>query len=246
MSDDFTRDLVELQRGAAALHGLLGAAQRAAPPGAEGFDATGTVRARVAADGVPESVDLGPNWQRRVPPERLGHAVVEACTAAAQRRMELWNQALSDGGWREEFERVKAADEAPAAGNGALAPPVPAPALPDVTPRPLDELVEEMLNAVDRVDEIAAQPGGPQGTGTGAHGKVSVTVSRTGMSSCVVDPQWSMYLDADTVTAALGEALTAARADLAAGGSGGAGPGAGLDRLLAEALALINDPTKLA
>jgi hypothetical protein len=254
MTDDMMRELADLQRSAATLQGLLGAAQQGAPAGAEGYDATGTVRAHLGADGVPDSVELGANWQRRVPPERLGSAVVEACTVAAERRMEAWSQALADGGWRERVDRVRAEADAPTAGargadgaDGAGADVPPPPVLPVVTnPRPVGELVEDMLTAFDRVDEIAQQPVGPQGTGTGAYGKVTVTVSRSGMSSCVVDAQWSMYLDADTVTAALEEALAAARADLRAGGSGGPGPGGGLDRLLAEALALINDPTRLA
>lgn len=251
MTDDMMRELADLQRSAATLQGLLGAAQQGAPAGAEGFDATGTVRAHLGADGVPDSVELGANWQRRVPPERLGTAVVEACTVAAERRMEAWSQALADGGWRERVDRARAEEDAPTAdgaGTGADPPPAaPPPVLPAGTnPRPVGELMEDMLTAFDRVEEIAQQPVGPQGTGTGAYGKVTVTVSRSGMSSCLVDAQWAMYLDADAVTAALEEALAAARADLQAGGSGGPGPGGGLDRLLAEALALINDPTRLA
>lgn len=62
--------------------------------------------------------------------------------------------------------------------------------------------------------------------------------------SCNADPQWASGQTAASVTNAIGEALTAARADLARNADQPA-PSGGLDRLLAEALELLSNPRRV-
>jgi hypothetical protein len=104
--------------------------------------------------------------------------------------------------------------------------------------RSLESLAEEVLCALSRVGELAAEaPILATGQGS-AGGAVVLTLSRMGLQSCTIDPAWAAGQSAATVTAALGTALAAARADLDR-----AAPvppsGVALDRLFAEASAIL-------
>jgi hypothetical protein len=108
MTDDIVSELSELQRRASALQGLITAAQANAPRSAEGADPTGTVWATLGADGLPASIWVQDGWQRRLPAQRFGAAVVEAFAAATEQRMAAWNTALEKGGWLSTVDGVRA------------------------------------------------------------------------------------------------------------------------------------------
>lgn len=103
-----------------------------------------------------------------------------------------------------------------------------------------------MIKAFDHVGNFAAPPAqATGGTGANRSGKLALTLSKAGLVSCTADPEWVSGQTAATLMNALGEALDAARADLANSTAGAAAPSGSLDRLFAEALALLRDPRRV-
>jgi hypothetical protein len=74
--------------------------------------------------------------------------------------------------------------------------------------------------------------------------KFALRLSRAGLVSCEVDDAWASQQSAPALVAAFDEALSRAKADLAA--QVAADPQRYLDRVLGEALGLLNDPQRLA
>jgi hypothetical protein len=246
MTDDIFSELSELQRHASGLQSLIAAAQASAPGQAEGSDATGTVRATIGADGLPASIRVQDHWQRRLSGERFGAAVVEAFSAAAQQRMTAWTDALRDDGWQSKVDEVRADLDGPAHAPAA-APVVRLAPVPGVDrPRPLSEMLDSMVSAFDNVDALSAPPAiGAEGSGTSGYGKFAIGLTPAGLVSCVVDGQWASQQSADAITEAFDEALARAKADLTVKADA-PDPAEGLDRILGEAMALLNDPERLA
>jgi hypothetical protein len=83
-----------------------------------------------------------------------------------------------------------------------------------------------------------------EGTGISGYHKLTVRISPAGLVSCVVDEQWAAQQSAATLVSAFDEALARAKTDLTA--KADADPEHRLDRVVAEALALLNDPRRLA
>ena len=247
MTDDIFSELRELQRHASGLRSLIAAAEASAPPQAEGADATGTVRATIGADGLPAAIRVQDHWQRRLSGEQFGAAVVEAFSAAVEQRMAAWTDALQDSGWPSKVDEIRAELDGPphTATMPVKATPVtPAPGAD--RPRPLDEMLDDMVGAFDNVDALSASPAASaEGSGTSGYGKFAIRLSRAGLVSCVVDGQWASQQSADAITEAFDEALARAKADLAAKAEA-PDPARNLDRVLGEALALLNDPQRLA
>jgi len=245
MTDDIFSELSELQRHASGLQSLIGAAQANAPRQAEGSDPTGTIRATIGPDGLPTTILIQNNWQRRISPERFGAAVVEAFAAASQHRMAAWNEALQQAGFSSKVDEIRADLDGPPRPVALPQWRAPAPN-PDIRPRPLNEMLGDLLNAFDHVDDLAAPPSiGAEGTGTSGYGKLTIRLSPAGLAGCEADGQWAGQQSADDMMAAFDEALSRARADLATRAEAPT-PTRGLDRVLGEALALLNDPNRLA
>lgn len=251
MTGDFMQELAQIQRYAAGLQGLLNQAQAQAPRAAEGADSSGAVRVQLGPDGFPQSVRVESDWQRRLRPEAFSPAVDQAFQSAMGERMSAWTTTLQEAGWQQDFERLRGRGQDDTRNGGRPGDQIPAALrrqVPEVRPRPMDELAEDMINAFDNLDEFTAAPAPqPPGTGTSAAGKVTVTLSRTGGMTCTAEPRWVAEQSAAKLMNAVGEALNAAKADLArTAGAATAAPTGRLDGLLAEAMAYLNDPRRLA
>jgi hypothetical protein len=217
-----------------------------APRSAEGADGTGAVRVSIGSDGLPTSIRVEADWDRRLEPEAFGTAVVEAFQAAMGERLSEWSRTLQEDGWQTQVDRLQAdVDRKPSAATSGTIPPAFRRPVTNPRPRSLGELTEDMIKAFDNVDTVAARPVAATGTGTSARGKLVLTLSREGLVSCVAEPRWVSDQTAARLMNALGEALAKAKDELA-DFADDTEPARPLDSLLGEVLALLNDPRRLA
>jgi hypothetical protein len=245
VNDEIMAQFAQIQRYAAGLQGLLAEAQAMAPKRSQGADRSGAVRVTTGPDGLPVSFQVAPDWRSKVAAEAFGAAVVEACQAAIGDRLATWTNTLAEDGWQDKVERLKGgpADPAPPSQEPARIPPAFRRPADQAWPRPVDQIAEEVLRAADGVGRLT--PSSASGTGSAARGKLTVTVNRTGLTSCTADPQWVSRQTAALLMNALGVALAAARADHQAR-SRRPEPATGMDRLIAETLSLLDNPDRLA
>jgi hypothetical protein len=235
MFDDLTRDLEQIHRDISHLQAVITGVQPYAPACAGGTDATGAVRVTLGTDGLADSVSVTSDWQRRLPPEALGDAVVEAHLAAAQQRMAAWMETLEERGWPARLDQPS--PEAP------LPPPPPQPAPRAAARRDLHDLGRDVRHVFETVDEFARRPAlTATGTGSNRAGTLSVTVSSAaGIVSCAVDEQWAARQGGSALGRELTAAVTSARAALAEAARE-PDPLDRLDQLLAEVMAHLNHP----
>lgn len=241
MNDDLMAGFAKMREYTAALRGLMTAAGQRAPRSSEGTDRTGAVWVELDHEGLPVSFRVDQGWARRLRPEEFAGAVLEAGQVALSARMRAWTEGLVEDGWQDRVERArteqsdKPAGQVPVAFGGPVEP---------VTPRPLGEVAEDMFAAFDRLDASATTPAGNAATGTDDSGGLTITLSPTGMTSCVADDRWVAGRTAAQLMNALSGALRSARTALAEAASRTT-PTSGLDGLFAEAMALLNDPDRL-
>lgn len=248
MADDIVDELRQLQRYAAGLHSLLADAQAKSPPQAEGSDSSGAVHVVLAPGGLPDSIRVRPDWNRKLSPEAFGGAVVEAFTAAANARITAWTTALEEEGWQSKVGRLR--DELDRPNARAPSDGIPPAFRRDqkaVRPRALDAVAEDVINALDAAPTLAARlPAPAQAVGRSAAGRLVITLADGGLASCTADPQWVSQQTAARLMTALSEALAAARDQLAAAERAADAESGertkNLNGLLAEALALIENP----
>ncbi|MBO0868684.1 MAG: hypothetical protein J2P15_08985 [Micromonosporaceae bacterium] len=179
--------------------GVLADAESRAPRRAAGADPTGTVRMRLGPDGTAEAIEVAADWAETLRPEQFGAAVLAADADATQRRTAAWSTALAA---RDPWDDP---------------PPVRIPVPPVASPagrRAPDEIGEDLIRAADVILAYARDPG-PAPTGTGHHGGLTVTVGQYRLVSCTSDPQWTYHQSGGTLASAFGQALAAARRDLA-------------------------------
>ncbi|MGQ0718131.1 MAG: hypothetical protein ACT4NP_12645 [Pseudonocardiales bacterium] len=246
MTDELMRELAQIQQYAAGLQGLLATAQAEAPRSSEGTDGTGTIRVFLGPDGLPNSFRIESGWNRKIPAEGFGGAVLEAFQAAMGERLAVWTRTLEDQGWQAQADRLRVDLDEQASVSEQRMPSAFGNTVQDVTPRPIDQVAEDMIKAFDHVGDLAAPPAqATGGTGQSRSGKLVLTLSKAGLVSCTADPEWVSGQTAATLMNALGEALDAARADLANSTVQAAVPSGSLDRLFAEALALLRDPRRV-
>jgi hypothetical protein len=246
VNEDLMTQFAQIQRYASGLQRLLADAQAMAPSQSEGTDRSGAVTVRLGADGIPRSFRIAPDWHRRLAPEEFGPAVVGACQAAIGDRLSSWTDSLTKGGWQDRVEQLKdgPADPAPSRDNSARIPPAFRNAVNTARPRPAIDLAEEVIRSLDKV-ETFTPPAAPLASGTAARGKLTVTLSSTGLTSCTVDASWVTGQTATILMNELGTAIRAAT-EMLQKEMPEAEPAAGIDRLLAESLALLNNPETLA
>ncbi|GGM68458.1 hypothetical protein GCM10012275_43710 [Longimycelium tulufanense] len=244
MTDDLMRELVQLQRYATGLQELMAEANAEAPSRTTGTDHTGVIQVGLGADGLPEAIRVQQGWERRLEPARVGEAVVEAAQVALGERMASWTIRLRDIGWQAQVERLQQGDEPPAPPVPGEVPPALRRAVDQARPRPLGDLAEDMIAAFDHVEQMTP-PAVATATGSAAAGKLTLTLSRAGLVSCVAEPHWVARQTATMLTNALGEALAGARTALARTIEPHHPTGA-LERFLAETLAVLRDPHRLA
>ena len=227
MTDDLLQDLARIKNYSAGLRRLIDAAQASAPARGRGTDRTGVVSAVIGADGLPRSFRLHQGWPGRLPPESLGKAVVEAYQAAMHDRLVTWSKTLEEQGWQEEADDLRAHPPSDPVEE----------AQPPTNPRSVDAVAEDMIRALDQVKDIAAAKQQiVTGIGSDSSGKLTLTLSGTGLVSCTVDAKWASTRTTTMLMRALGDALAAARADLARPHEQ---PSPDLGALFAEALALL-------
>jgi hypothetical protein len=213
--EDLTRELARIQRYASGLRELLADAEARTPQQVDGADRNEAVRVRLDQAGLPDRIEASPDWQRRVPPDALGTAVVEAANLAATKRLAIWSKAVNESPWQERVDRL--AGDADADLDGP--PPTPL-SVPTGNPRQgparsLDDLLDEAIYTFDHLDELVPpDPQSVQGTGTDRSGELTLVLSKQGLMACTADPRWLAEQDGVALTYALTEALTAARAAL--------------------------------
>src|SRR5262245_59440547 len=78
------------------LRDLIRAAEAGVPERIEGIDRSGAVRIVTGVDGLPESIEVVPEWQRYLRPPALAAAITEAARNAAYLRRQAWSLALAD------------------------------------------------------------------------------------------------------------------------------------------------------
>lgn len=246
MNDELMRQFAQLQRYTAALHQLIATAREQSPLHSAGADATGAVRVELGPDGLPTTFRVDGRWHRMLAPEEFGAAIVQACQAAIAERLAQWSESLRSNGWQQQAARLRGGPDAQPATPMARVPAAFRRPLPDVTPRSLGQITEDVLAAFDDTARLSP-PATPGGTGAAAGGKLVITLSPTGLTSCTADGRWVAEQTAARLMNALSEALAAAKADLDHHTRPAPErPSDGMDRLLAEAMALLTDPRKLA
>ncbi|MGW5695057.1 hypothetical protein ACWEWX_30150 [Streptomyces asiaticus] len=248
MSEDFIRELQQFQQYAENLQHLMSDMHDQVPRSSEGTDAQGAVSVTLGADGLPESIKLASDWQRRRAAGDLGGAVVEAFESAMSDRMERWSRSLEQSGWE---ERAGQLDDGRASSASAT-PSRPVPEISDhdvrhVLYRPVDETIEDVLTASDAVDQLDADsflP--PQVKGESAARRVTITLTAHALVSCEVDPQWAGGQSVVRLNQALNEALNNAREKVSSAESPGAAGVANLHMggLMNEFLAIIKNPQR--
>ncbi|MFE2182724.1 YbaB/EbfC family nucleoid-associated protein [Streptomyces sp. NPDC059455] len=248
MSEDFIRELQQFQQYAENLQHLMSDMRDQVPRSSEGTDAQGAVSVTLGADGLPESIKLASDWQRRRPAEDLGGAVVEAFESAMSDRMERWSRSLESSGWEERAEQLGDGR----ASSASTTPSRPAPEISDhdvrhVLYRPVDESIEDVLTAFDAVDQLDADsflP--PQVKGESAARRVAISLTAHALVSCEVDPQWAAGQSVVRLNQALNEALNNAREKVSSAESPGAAGVANLHvgGLMNEFLAIIKNPQR--
>ncbi|MFJ1549103.1 hypothetical protein [Streptomyces sp. NPDC088246] len=246
MSGDIFQELQQFQEYAHKMQQLISDVNDQMPEYAEGEDPQGAVRVRLRAGGLPESIKVASDWQRRQRPEDLGAAVLEAYQSALSEWMERWSGGLSETDWEARAERL----------DGGLGPSVSTgtPSVPPetferdlrhVVPRPLEEVTEDALSAFDAVERQSAElylP--PEVKGESAARRVVITLSSQGLVSCELEPQWAAQQSAVRLNQALDDALTDACGKVGSAESDGQAAVANLylGGLLDEALAIMNNP----
>lgn len=233
--DDLLAELAQLHEYAQGLQGLLATARQAAPAASSGSDRTGTVTVALGPDGLPESFQVRPGWHRTIAPVAFAGLVLEAFQAAVGERLKTWTGTLDDQDWRADVERL-ATDARPVVRIP------PALRRPTTDPRSVDAVAEDVIKAFDDVHRFA-ESGVPTATGSGADrsGNLTLVLSAAGLVSCTADADWVSTQSAAALMNALGDALRAARADLARQPEQSSRSD-GLDSLLGEAFALLRDP----
>jgi hypothetical protein len=180
--------------------GVLADVQARAPRRAEGTDPTGSVRMWLGPDGGAEAIEVAADWAEKLRPEQFAAAVLAACADATQRRMAAWSTALAA---RDPWD-----DPPP------LHIPVPPVARPTGSQRAPKDIGEDLIKAAGIILAYARDPD-PAPTGTGHNGGLTVTVGQYRLVSCRADPQWTYHQSGGTLASAFGQALAAARRDLA-------------------------------
>jgi hypothetical protein len=245
------RDLQRLQRYAEMLQDAVNESLRLAPQHSEGTDPTGSVRAVLGPDGLPERIRVSSYWNQKLRPDAFAGAVNAACLAAVQQRGAEWAETMRKSGWQERLERLDADADAAAAATAADPNPVP-PAYrrPDGRPpKPATELAEEAISLMDsgiREAREAGPPRTPRGTGTNQGGTLEITVSSAGQVVCQAAPRWVAQQTGAQLSTALASVLATARERLAAASAAAANdPGAKIksaaENLQRELLAALTD-----
>ena len=179
-------------------------------------DATGTIRVGIAPDGLPETIEIGPEWRRTIGAHGLGAAVTEACQNGQTRQSEQFAQTMTDSGWVRRFTEVLdfLTGAGPPPPDLVTGPPPAAPAAM------LQESTWVMEQLAEISDSYVADPDGPdlgEYTATSAYGQLTVTRTSSGVVRCDVDVDWAArQSDVEDLANAFVTAFASLRATFAA------------------------------
>jgi hypothetical protein len=235
MNDELNSRLRRLQRIADVMRGLMREAEATAPASTRAKDTTGAVTITLDAEGIPLKITVAVDWRRRLGTRALGAAVMDANAKAATDRMKAWTQALHGATWARKVERMMAT------GPDDLSTAVPEVLRPRVKSRPLGDLSDEMIRALDRVEAPTVDR--PRFHGINRRRTVAITLEAHGMTACQIENAWAARQSGPAVSAALAEALVAAKAHARAAARAEAdrpNPVRAVDILLDEAMSLLH------
>ena len=245
MTEDVFGELNRFRQYAGALQKMVARAQSMAPQRSEGVDRRGAIRIVLGKNGLPESIHVANDWQSRLTPEVFANAVTEAFQVAVGRRLEAWTKTLEDADWQGRIERLQSNLE----NRSSPSPPADLPAafkenLGRITPRPTNEVVEDMLRAVESIDEDSPTPKAVKGIGANSGRKLIIVLSENGIETCKADPKWVAQQTAAGLSGALNDALSSAHLSLKRAAKSKPKTSAP-DGLLYEAMSIFVDPRRL-
>jgi hypothetical protein len=214
--EDILRDLQRISRRAAELGRVFADMQQAAPARSEGSDRSGAVAAALGPDGLPETIRVHPNWQRKLAAAAFGGAVGEACASAWRQRAAAWAHSLDTLGCQERLERLGRGLEV-AEPERDPDPAAFGPTVGSLRSQPLDLLAEDTIKALDAAMSLAARvrQAPPRGKGINRERTLAISLAPGGQVSCQADPRWVGRQTATELDRALSAALAAARQGLA-------------------------------
>lgn len=241
MNDDLLAQFAQMQKYMSAMHNMINKAQACAPSEANGADETGTVAVVLGPNGLPKTYRIVENWDEHVKPDELSNAVIKAFQAAVTKRMSQWSKTLEKADFEDEIDRLKRGvvsdrERIPEAFQGKV---------PEIdNPRPLSEITEDVLGAFNNIDSFTGAPPTDTAIGKDESESVTVTLSATGLTSCTVDARWAKRATATRLMVALTQATDIAKKKLSREARL-QNRSAGLDHLIAEAMARLSNPTTL-
>lgn len=251
--EEVSRSLRRLTNYAAGLQDLFSELQQAAPHSSQGTDRSGAVQAVLDQDGLPESIRVQADWDKRLQPGAFAGAVSEACQAAMRERGLAWSRLLEESGWQQRAGRLKSGPASAAAPAPGAIPPAFRRADADGRRRSAQRMAEEVIELLDAAAEQAARPRqqNPRGRGSITAGGLTLTLSNGGRVSCQADPQWVGDMPAGQLNEALRTALAKARQALRESGSSAAAANSQAqdlisrqERLMADLLTALDDPQR--
>jgi hypothetical protein len=210
MTNEILRRLQRLHEQATGVHELMSSLHTQAPQSATAHDPTGSVRVSIGADGLPTAIRIESDWQAQLAPQAVGDAVLAAFNAAVAEGMRAWAQVLEGTSWRSRLAEFEAGvSQRSDADAGMLIPH----SAESTGARDLHEIAEEALR---QSASLRRQHRGQAtlAVGSDGSGNASITLSRSGLQACSVRAAWASRHDGSTLTAALNDALRAARAEL--------------------------------
>ncbi|MEH0981889.1 hypothetical protein [Micromonospora sp. CPCC 205556] len=207
-SDEFA-ELEELRRQADDLRSRLLAGNREAAE-SSARDSREGLRVALTSDGRVDLVEMLADWRRRLPPEELGSAIVEAADEATRRRTEAWAHGISSHA-SGDLDAPEATDFSwlPASGS------------------PVDEsavnfargLFYVLKDSSARLDDMATeleQAAKMGSTGSDSSSRVTAVLSGDRLCSVTLDQRWLASAEDDQVSGAVTAAIAAAYANRAA------------------------------
>jgi hypothetical protein len=221
--EDILRDLQQLSRRAAELGRVFADMQQAAPARSEGSDRSGAVAAALGPDGLPETIRVHPDWQKKLAAAAFGAAVGEACESAWRQRAATWARSLDRLGWQQRLELLGRGSGVAEPDRGTD-PAAFVPTAGSLRSQPLNQMAEDAIKALDAAMSMAARvrETPPRGRGTNPERTLIISLAPGGRVSCQADQRWVGRQTAIALDRALRAALAAARQGLA--DSAGAGP----------------------
>jgi hypothetical protein len=210
------------------LQRLAGELTSAIPQQSEGSDLTGRVSVFIGPAGLPVEIRVHEGWERRLGPEELGAAVMDAYDDAVRRAMQAWTDHLDAARW---WRRQRDAEEELDVSSAPL-PPLPM----DGRVREDVQFSEPVLQALHAAGRRAGEPTA-SAEAADEGGNIIVRLGAGGLTGCEISPGWARNRDGATVSAALVRALMNASRQVA---DARREPHSGLDTGLSDALATLS------